>query len=77
MQILKAIEMFSGTLPSGETVTLHTGNERVFGDADARWLLNEYPERFEWVVTAPPAETDEVEMTAALSADKPKQRKKS
>lgn len=59
MTNLRAIEFWSGTLPGGETVTLHTGNERVFDDADAAYLLAEYPERFERVT----------ENATALSAD--------
>lgn len=49
MQTLRTIEFFSGTLPSGETVTLFMGNERAFDDADAAYLLAAYPERFERV----------------------------
>jgi hypothetical protein len=70
MQTLKAIELFSGTLPGGETVTLHTGNERAFDDADAQWLLAEYPERFERVEAAVALSTDKnARKTRAASAE--------
>ncbi len=68
MQTLKTLELFSGILPSGDVVTLFTGNERAFDDADAAYLLAEYPERFERVAEerAPRAPSG-----MGLSADKP------
>lgn len=79
MTNLRAIEFWSGTLPSGETVTLHTGNERVFDTADAQWLLAEYPERFvqvEGIDPAPVLSADNETVTAATdepaSAPQPK-----
>ncbi len=67
MRNLKAIQFYSGTLPSEQTVTLHSGNECTFEDADAEYLLREFPDRFEELaivdlgeVTLPPqAETPE------------------
>ena len=44
MQI-QAKQFISARVPSGMIVTLHTGNTRDVDDADAQWLLAEYPER--------------------------------
>ena len=70
MQTLRTIEFFSGTLPSGETVTLHYGNERAFDDADAAYLLAEYPERFERVTAenAPGLSADNADEATATDA---------
>lgn len=63
MQTLKATDFYSGILPSGDVVTLFTGNERAFDDVDAQYLLAEFPERF--------ARVSEERAPKGLSADKP------
>lgn len=42
---LKAIQFLSVRVPSGQIVTMHSGNTRDIADADARWMLDAYPQR--------------------------------
>lgn len=69
MQILRTLQFFSGRLPGDQLVTLHTGNERAFDDADAAYLLAEFPDRFAVSADAQAAAPD----VAGLSADTPPQ----
>lgn len=69
MQTLTALQFFSGTLPGGETVTLHTGNARAFDDADAAWLLAEYPDRFVAMADAPVVSADNPKRARAAGPD--------
>jgi hypothetical protein len=60
---LIAIQFLSVRVPSGRIVTLHSGNHIAdLEDADAQWLLREYPDRVAPIV--------ELELPT-LSADKP------
>lgn len=71
MQTLRCTNFFSGILPSGDVVTLFTGNERVFDAADAAWLLAEYPERFERVDVPAPGLSADNETAAATDERAP------
>lgn len=78
MTQLRTLQFFSGTLPGGETVTLHTGNARVFEADDAAWLLAEYPDRFAIVevTNAPALSTDnDTQPDEPASAPQPKRKK--
>ncbi len=58
MQTLRCTNFFSSLLPSGDVATLFTGNERAFDDADAAYLLAEFPDRFEVSADAKPVSAD-------------------
>ena len=52
---LIAIQFLSVRVPSGRIVTLHTGNRVELDEADAQYLLAEYPDRVR--VEGAPAES--------------------
>ena len=60
---LIAIQFLSVRVPSGRIVTLHTGNRVELDEADAQYLLAEYPDRVR-AEHAPQAEP-----AAEMSAD--------